>query len=294
MRWRAPDAARCSPMNDRFVAIAGGDYRVGSDRHYPEERPARTISLAGFEIATAPVTNAEFARFVTATGHVTVAEQAGLSAVFVATRGPVALHDPAAWWHTTKGAWWREPEGPGSTINTRQDHPVVHVAQADAAAYAAWAGARLPGEAEWEAAARARLIDADYAWGDDLLPGGLMMANFWTGSFPWFHDRLPQPGTTPVGHYPADARGLIDMIGNVWEWTTTAAALAPLPASPAPASPAPRCCALDASTSELVILKGGSFLCAAEYCQRYRPAARIAVSDAMTSAHIGFRLARDA
>ncbi|OQW80582.1 MAG: hypothetical protein BVN32_00535 [Proteobacteria bacterium ST_bin14] len=281
-------------MNDRFVAIAGGDYRVGSDRHYPEERPARIISLAGFEIATAPVTNAEFARFVTATGHVTVAEQAGLSAVFVATRGPVALHDPAAWWHTTKGAWWREPEGPGSTINTRQDHPVVHVAQADAAAYAAWAGARLPGEAEWEAAARAGLIDADYAWGDDLLPGGLMMANFWTGSFPWYHDRLPQPGTTPVGHYPADARGLIDMIGNVWEWTSTAAAPALSPASPAPASPAPRCCALDASTSELVILKGGSFLCAAEYCQRYRPAARIAVDALMTSAHIGFRLARDA
>lgn len=286
-------------MNDRFVAIAGGDYRVGSDRHYPEERPARTIAVAGFEIATAPVTNADFARFVAATGHATVAEQAGLSAVFVATRGPVALHDPAAWWHTTKGAWWREPEGPGSTINTRQDHPVVHVAQADAAAYAAWAGARLPGEAEWETAARAGLIDADYAWGDDLLPHGLMMANFWTGSFPWYHDRLPQPGTTPVGHYPADARGLIDMIGNVWEWTTTTAAPAlslasPAPASPAPASPAPRCCAPDASTSDLVILKGGSFLCAAEYCQRYRPAARIAVSDAMTSAHIGFRLARDA
>ncbi len=279
-------------MNDRFVAIAGGDYRVGSDRHYPEERPARTISVAGFEIATAPVTNADFARFVVATGHVTVAEQAGLSAVFVATRGPVALHDPAAWWHTIKGAWWREPEGPGSTIDTRQDHPVVHVAQADAAAYAAWAGARLPGEAEWEAAARAALIDADYAWGDDLLPGGRMMANFWTGSFPWYHDRLPQPGTTPVGHYPADARGLIDMIGNVWEWTTTTAAPTSSPASPAPASPAPRCCAPDASTSDLVILKGGSFLCAAEYCQRYRPAARIAVSAAMTSAHIGFRLAR--
>ena len=274
-------------MNDRFVAIAGGDYRVGSDRHYPEERPARTIAVAGFEIATAPVTNADFARFVAATGHVTVAEQAGLSAVFVATRGPVALHDPAAWWHPTKGAWWREPEGPGSTIDTRQDHPVVHVAQADAAAYATWAGARLPGEAEWEAAARAGLIDADYAWGDDLLPGGLMMANFWTGSFPWYHDRLRQPGTTPVGHYPADAHGLIDMIGNVWEWTPTAA-----PPAPSPASPAPRCCAPDASTSDLVILKGGSFLCAAEYCQRYRPAARIGVGALMTSTHIGFRVAR--
>ena len=287
MRWRAPDAARCSLMNDRFVTIAGGDYRVGSDRHYREERPARTIGVAGFEIAIAPVTNADFARFVAATGHVTVAEQAGLSAVFVATRGPVALHDPAAWWHPTKGAWWREPEGPGSTIDTRQDHPVVHVAQADAAAYAAWAGARLPGEAEWEAAARGGLIDADYAWGDDLLPGGLVMANFWTGSFPWYHDRLPQPGTTPVGHYPPDAHGLIDMIGNVWEWTTTAA-----PPAPSSASPAPRCCAPDASTSDLVILKGGSFLCAAEYCQRYRPAARIAVGALMTSTHIGFRVAR--
>ncbi len=287
MRWRAPDAARCSPMNDRFVAISGGDYQIGSDRHYPEERPARTVDVAAFDIATAPVTNADFARFVAATGHVTIAEHAGASAVFVPTPGPVALHDPAAWWHTVKGAWWREPEGPGSTINTRQDHPVVHVAQADAAAYAAWAGARLPDEAEWEAAARAWLIDADYAWGDHLLPDGQMMANFWTGSFPWYHDRQPLPGTTPVGHFPADARGLIDMIGNVWEWTTTAAAPAP-----STDSPAPRCCAPDASTSDLVILKGGSFLCAAEYCQRYRPAARIAVGAAMTSAHIGFRLAR--
>lgn len=235
-------------------------------------------------MAVAPVTNADFARFVAATGHVTQAERAGASAVFVATSGPVDLNDPSVWWHAVAGASWRAPEGPGSTIDDRPDHPVVHVAQADAAAFAAWAGACLPSEAEWEAAARGGLIDADYSWGDDLLPDGQMMANFWTGSFPWFHGRMPRPGTTPVGSYPPNGHGLIDMIGNVWEWTTSPAIVA---------DAAPRCCAPGDKADHLVILKGGSFLCAAEYCQRYRPAARIAVSAIMTSAHIGFRLARD-
>ncbi len=245
------------------------------------------VAVAPFEMAVAPVSNAAFARFVAATGYVTIAEQAGASAVFAPTSGPVALDDPAAWWRSVAGARWDQPEGPGSSVDARAHHPVVHIAQADAAAYADWAIARLPSEAEWEVAARAGLHDADYAWGDDVAPGGQMMANFWTGSFPWYHDRTGHPGTTAIGDYPADARGLIDMIGNVWEWTTTAA-----PTAPSPADPLPQCCAPEEAASDLVILKGGSFVCAAEYCQRYRPAARIAVSLGMTSAHIGFRLAR--
>jgi len=276
-------------MNDRFVAIPGGDYWLGSDRHYPEERPRRIASVAPFAIAATPVTNEDFARFVVATNHVTQAEKhrADGSAVFIATSGPVDLADPAAWWYVVKGACWHCPEGPGSTIDGRPYHPVVHVDRADAAAYAAWAGARLPSEAEWEAAARGGLIDTDYGWGDDLMSGGQMMANFWTGSFPWFHDRTDRPRTTPVGHYPANGHGLFDMIGNVWEWTTTAAT------DLGSTADRRQCCAPDPAAHDLAILKGGSFLCAAEYCQRYRPAARIAVSAAMTSAHIGFRLARD-
>ncbi|OYW23945.1 MULTISPECIES: formylglycine-generating enzyme family protein [unclassified Sphingomonas] len=273
-------------MTDGFVGIPGGAYHLGSDRHYPEERPARTVTIAAFAIAAAPVTNNDFARFVAATSYVTEAERAGVSAVFIATAGPVDLDTPSRWWHAITGACWHRPEGPGSTIATRPDHPIVHLALADAIAYAEWANARLPTEAEWEAAARGGLCDTDYAWGDDMLPGDTQPANFWTGSFPWYHARMAQPGTTPVGHFPRNGYGLADMIGNVWEWTTTAA--------PSDAAALERrCCAPEEMANTLIILKGGSFLCAAEYCQRYRPAARIAVGAEMTSAHIGFRIARD-
>ncbi|WP_374144964.1 formylglycine-generating enzyme family protein [Sphingomonas sp. 28-63-12] len=279
-------------MADHFVTIASGRYQRGSDRHYPEERPAVTMRLPGFALAVTPVSNADFARFVSATGHVTQAESAGRpgSAVFLPTDGPVDLTTPC-WWHFVDGACWHAPEGPGSSINHRQDHPVVHVAQADAQAYARWADARLPSEAEWEAGARAGLADADYAWGDELMPDGRLMANIWTGSFPWYFARGARAGTSAIGSFPAIGNGLYDMIGNVWEWTST-------PARPG-ATPERGCCAPDAGDAgdagddRLIITKGGSFLCAAEYCQRYRPAARIAVTASMTSAHIGFRLARD-
>ena len=260
------------------VAIPAGTWAIGSDRHYPEERPARTVTLPRFRIAAHPVSCADFADFVAATGHVTAAEGAGGSTVFAMTDGPVDLHDPGQWWRFAEGASWRDGRG---------DHPVTHVAHADALAFAAWAGARLPSEAEWEVAARGGLIDADYAWGDALMPGGALMANFWEGSFPWWHAR-GAPGSSAIGAYPANGYGLCDMIGNVWEWTSTAAPLSP-------GAPAQReCCAPATPDEAMLILKGGSFLCAAEYCQRYRPAARIAVSPAMTSAHIGFRLAADA
>ena len=255
------------------VTIAAGRWQLGSDRHYPEERPARQVALPAFRIAASPVTRKAFAAFVAATGHVTAAERAGGSSIFVMTNGPVDLGDPRHWWRFAADASWRD--GP-------PDHPVTHVAQADAEVFAEWAGARLPSEAEWEVAARGGLVDTDYAWGDDPMPGDMLQANIWEGSFPWWHAR-GAPGTSAVGTYPANGYGLDDMIGNVWEWTTTSAALPP-----------GGCCAPAPGADTLAILKGGSFLCAAEYCQRYRPAARIAVAPDFTSAHIGFRLAADA
>ena len=254
------------------VAIPGGEWQIGSDRHYPEERPARRIALLAFRIAASPVTVGAFAAFVTATGYVTAAERAGGSSVFAMTEGPVDLSDPCQWWRFAARASWRD-DAP--------DQPVTHIAHADAQAFADWAGARLPSEAEWEVAARGGLVDADYAWGDMLMPGDVLMANFWEGSFPWWHAR-DAAGTSAVGSFPANGYGLHDMIGNVWEWTTTAAALPP-----------GGCCAPAPPADALVILKGGSFLCAAEYCQRYRPAARIAVAPDFSAAHIGFRLAAD-
>jgi sulfatase modifying factor 1 len=277
-------------MGDDVIVIAGGRYRLGSDEHYPEERPARVVEVKAFAIDRTPVTNDAFARFVAATGYRTDAERAARpgSAVFARTTGPVNLHDPSNWWRFRDGASWREPDGPGSTIDGRGDHPVVHVSWRDASAYAKWSGARLPDESEWEAAARAGLDGAPYAWGCDFAPGGTLMANVWTGSFPWYFAR-GTPGTTPVGSFAPDARGLVDMIGNVWEWTRT-----PMHApKPCGCVPPP----LDAATAQettSIVLKGGSWLCAGEYCARYRPAARIALTPESTTAHVGFRCARDA
>ncbi|MBX9858262.1 MAG: formylglycine-generating enzyme family protein [Sphingomonas sp.] len=273
-RSQEPVARRCLPEAWRpNVAIPAGSWLVGSDRHYPEERPARPVTLPAFKVASSPVTVGAFAAFVAATGHVTAAERAGGSSVFAMSDGPVDLSDPREWWRFAEAARWRDGAA---------DHPVTHIAQADAQAFADWARARLPSEAEWEVAARGGLVDTDYAWGDALMPDGTLMANVWEGSFPWWHAR-DAAGTSAVGSYPANGYGLYDMIGNVWEWTTTGAALPP-----------GGCCAPAAPADDLIIVKGGSFLCAAEYCQRYRPAARIAVAPDFTSAHIGFRLAADA
>jgi formylglycine-generating enzyme required for sulfatase activity len=177
----------------------------------------------------------------------------------------------------------RELAGPGSSIDGLGDHPVVHVARADAEAYAAWCGRRLPTESEWEVAACGGLIDAAYAWGTELAPAGALMANIWTGAFPWYFARGGEPGTTPVGSFPPNGYGLCDMIGNVWEWTASPFA----PPAEAACSCGPR------RDGDLVALKGGSFLCAAEYCARYRPAARIGLTPDSTTAHVGFRCAAD-
>lgn len=262
-----------------MIAIPGGEIRTGSAHFYPEERPVRTRRIAPFRIDAAPVTNAEFARFVAATGWRTQAERAAPagSMVFRMTPAPADLRDPAQWWHFVPGAQWRCPEGPGSALAGRAAHPVVHVSQADAAAYAAWRGARLPDEWEWEAAARGGLDLADYCWGGEFMPGGVLMANIWTGAFPWYSTRQGGPGTLPVGGFPPNGYGLYDMAGNVWEWTSSAFDGA--------------CGCAPAAAGGPVALRGGSFLCAAEYCLRYRPAARIAAGADTTTAHIGFRCA---
>ncbi len=293
--------------------LDGGEFVMGSDRFYPEERPTRRAQVDPFWIDETPVTNRQFAAFVTATGHRTLAEiapdpkdypgmppemaKAG-SLVFQPTSGPVWLGDPGQWWEFKFGAFWRRPLGrPGPMA--LDNHPVVHVAYEDAAAYAEWAGKSLPTEAEWEFAARGGQA-GEFAWGDELAPGGAMLANYWQGEFPSQNLKLDGwERTSPVGTYPPNGYGLSDMIGNVWEWTSDWYADA---GDLAPASP---CCApsnpkggvmeksYDPAMPEIMIprkvIKGGSHLCAESYCQRYRPAARHPQTIDSSTSHIGFR-----
>jgi formylglycine-generating enzyme required for sulfatase activity len=297
-----------------MVTVPGGAFLMGSDDFYPEEGPVHRVSVSGFLMDEHAVTVAEYRRFVSATGHVTVAERApdpaqypGVppellvpgSLVFHQPDGPVDLRDPRNWWSWVPGAQWRHPEGPGSTLHGREHHPVTHVAYEDAAAYATWAGKALPTEAEWERAARGGLEGGVYCWGDVLQPGGRVMANTWQGRFPW--ENLKQDGsagTTPAGRFPANGYGLFDMTGNVWEWTSDFF-------SPRHPGGSPACCvprdprvetpehsydrlAPDAHIPRRVV-KGGSYLCASDYCLRYRPAARQGQAVETSSTHIGFR-----
>lgn len=287
--------------------IPGGTFAMGSERHYAEEAPVREVTVGGFWMDEHPVTNLEFARFVKATGHVTAAERvpdpsdypgakeellfAG-SVVFRKTDGPVDLGNHFNWWAWVRGADWRHPEGPGSSLHGRERHPVVHVAWADVEAYAAWAGKELPTEAEWELAARGGLEGAEFAWGDELMPRGKPMANTWQGEFPW-RNTLEDgfEGTSPVGHFPPNAYGLVDMIGNVWEWTTDW--YAPSHAEGTPCCGADlRAASVDPNDPSAIprkVMKGGSHLCAPEYCRRYRPAARMAQPVDTSTSHLGFR-----
>jgi formylglycine-generating enzyme len=307
-RARAPDLAG-------MVRIEGGTFRMGSDLHYPEEAPAHLVRVDPFWIDARPVTNAEFARFVAATGHVTLAERpleprhypgadpADLrpgALVFAKTAGPVDLRDYRQWWRYVPGACWSRPEGPGSDILQRMDHPVVHVAFEDAQACAHWAGKELPSEAEWELAARGGLEGAEYCWGEQLMPGGRPMANTWQGRFPY--ENTLEDGferTSPVGSYPPNGYGLYDMAGNVWEWTADwyvprheadAAKPCCVPSNPRGGS---RRDSFDPTMPEIRIprrvAKGGSFLCSPDYCLRYRPAARHAQMIDTAIAHLGFR-----
>ena len=283
-----------------MISLPGGSFLMGSNDFYREERPVRRVPVTGFRIDPYPVTNAEFRRFVTATGYVTLCERlpdparypdadpallVPGSAVFRKPPRPVSLRDSRAWWEYVPDADWRHPEGPCSTIEDRDDHPVVHVAYEDAAAYAVWAGKELPTESEWEYAARGGLEGAIYAWGDEFAPEGRLMANTWQGRFPW--ENLASDGyagTSPVGAFPANGYGLYDMIGNVWEWT--ASALAPAGAD----GPKATCCApAEPVAGTQRVVKGGSHLCAPNYCLRYRPAARQGEAVDTSTCHIGFR-----
>jgi formylglycine-generating enzyme len=288
-----------------LVELVGGDFRMGSQQFYPDEGAVHDQHVAAFAIEQHLVTNAQFAAFVAETRYLTMAERpldpaqfpgapaedlqpGGL--VFVATPGPVDLGNWRLWWRWSVGASWRHPFGPKSDIAGKDDHPVVQVAYADAEAYAGWAGRRLPSEAEWEYAARAGR-SATYAWGEDVKPNGRLMANTWQGRFPYENTGANGwIGTSPVGSFPPNGIGLSDMIGNVWEWTTTNYLGRHALTSP--------CCA---SSSELAgstkdqttqkALKGGSHLCEPEYCLRYRPAARSPQSLDTSTTHIGFRCA---
>jgi sulfatase modifying factor 1 len=312
----APGSTLDAAPRPGMVWIPGGRFRMGSDHHYPEEAPARPVAVDGFWIDAKPVTNLEFGGFVAATGWTTFAELpaepadypgaqpemlAPSSLVFEPTLGPVPLHDMTAWWRYVRGANWRHPYGPASSLTGLLTHPVTHVAWCDVEAYARWAGADLPTEAEWEYAARGGLEDAEYAWGGEFKPAGRNMANTWEGDFPY---RSTKRGgafrTSSVGAYPPNGYGLHDMIGIVWEWTrdwwSTPSAEAPVSSCCAPHNPLGGRAeeSFDPRQPQIRIprkvLKGGSHLCAPSYCRRYRPAARHAQPVDTSTSHVGFRL----
>jgi formylglycine-generating enzyme len=309
--------------HDRFAGmrrVSGGRFRMGSESFYPEEAPVRAVRVDPFWIDETPVTNRQFARFVEATGHVTLVEVApdpadypGLdpdfalagSLVFQKTAGPVDMEDFSRWWTFRPGADWRHPSGPDSSIFALEDHPVVHVAYSDAQAFARWAGKALPTEAEWEFAARGG-SDTEYAWGEELAPGGAMLANYWQGLFPFANTMLDGfEGTSPVRRFPPNGFALYDMIGNVWEWTSDWFSVPGAGDRKVAKKKPGACCAIpnprggreresyDPCTPQARIprkvLKGGSHLCAENYCQRYRPAARHPQPVDSATTHIGFR-----
>jgi formylglycine-generating enzyme required for sulfatase activity len=299
------------------VSLGGGDFAMGSDHHYPEEAPVRRVRVDAFSIDRYEVTNARFAEFVDATGYVTVAERpldpadfpgappenlVPGSMVFTPTPGPVDLRHLSQWWTWTPGASWRSPQGRGSSFEERPQHPVVHIAHEDASAYAAWIGGRLPTEAEWEFAARGGLDGAAFTWGDDARPDGRVMANTWDGpDFPW--RSTGESGfvrTAPVGSFPPNGFGLFDMAGNVWEWSDDWWSDRPVDADqPCCVQANPR--GGDPSSSldpmqpqfrvQRKVIKGGSHLCADNYCLRYRPAARRPQMIDTGMSHVGFRCA---
>ncbi|HEY3726591.1 MAG TPA: formylglycine-generating enzyme family protein [Solirubrobacteraceae bacterium] len=303
-----------TPAKD-MVWVPDGEFTMGSGDFYPEEGPVRRIAVDGFWIDEHPVTVAEFRRFVKATGHQTTAELTPAqseypnadpellvpgSLVFEATSGPVDLRDFSNWWAWTPGAFWRRPEGPESNVGGRERHPVVHVSYGDALAYARWSGKDLPTEAEWERAARGGLEQKVFAWGDEFAPRGRMMANTWQGEFPW--QNLMSDGfarTSPVRSFAPNGFGLYDITGNTWEWTSDwfsfnegAAAGAEQPSCCVPRNPRVDSEAQSYGPGERIprkVIKGGSHLCAPNYCLRYRPAARQSEAIDTSTSHIGFR-----
>ena len=307
------------PPAKNMVWIPGGSFMMGSDNHYPEEAPAHPVTVDGFWMDQHTVTNAEFSRFVEATGYVTTAEKPPhaedypgakpellipASVVFRSPGYKVDLGNHYNWWTYVPGANWRHPLGPDTSLKGLSKHPVVHIAYEDAEAFASWAGKELPTEAEWEFAARGGLEGAEFAWGAEFTPDGKQMANTWQGDFPT--ENLLEDGfewTAPVGSFPPNGYGLSDMAGNVWEWTTDW--------YQDHGKIAQSCCgsfnpqggireeSYDPCSPQIKIprkvMKGGSFLCAPNYCRRYRPAARMGQPVDTSTCHLGFRcIVRDA
>ncbi|WP_119731735.1 formylglycine-generating enzyme family protein [Thermomonospora amylolytica] len=282
-----------------MALIPGGEFRMGGDDPdaFPEdgEGPVRTVRLSPFLIDKYAVANRQFAAFVKATGYVTEAERYGWSFVFhlhVPPGTPVmdGTVAEAPWWVAVPGAYWKAPEGPGSSIERRPNHPVVHVSWNDARAYAAWAGKRLPTEAEWEMAARGGLDQARYPWGDELTPKGRHRCNIWQGTFP-VHDIGEDgfTGTAPVNAYAPNGYGLHNVSGNVWEWCADWWSTDWHAAD----TPETRIDPKGPPTGTARVIRGGSFLCHDSYCNRYRVAARTHNTPDSTTAHTGFRCAAD-
>jgi sulfatase modifying factor 1 len=293
-------AAACHTPDHSEVHLPGGTFQMGSTQYYEEEGPVHPETVAPFWIDRYDVTNADLAKFVAATHYVTDAERspdpadypevpkeklvAGGAAFTPPSGGVRGTEDPMQWWSFVAGTNWRHPDGPGSTIVGHENDPVVQVSYNDALAYAKWKGRELPTEAQYEYAARGGLDGKTYGWGDDLTPGGEFMANVWQGTFPT-HNTVADgfSGRAPVGCFPVNGYGLYDTTGNVWKWTSSLYAamgkdeMLGMPMSKTPASRVMR------------TIKGGSFLCAPNYCRRYRPAARQSQESGFSAAHLGFR-----
>ncbi|MFE7113042.1 formylglycine-generating enzyme family protein [Streptomyces sp. NPDC057575] len=285
-----PPCRDASP--DGMVSLPGGEYLMGADdaEGFPAdgEGPVRAVRLTPFRIDARAVTNEQFARFVADAGYVTDAERYGWSYVFAgflpaALRRGAPRPEQTPWWCGVQGAFWRHPEGPGSDLDARAEHPVVHMSWNDAAAYATWAGKRLPTEAEWEYAARGGLEQRRYPWGDDLDPDGVHRCNIWRGTFPAKNTAADgYRATAPVDAFEPNGYGLFNMAGNVWEWcadwwTTEHPAERPLVDPQGPQAGPGK------------VIRGGSHMCHRSYCNRYRVAARSSNTPDSSSGHAGFR-----
>ena len=307
-----------------MVWIPGGEFVMGTDEALAcdHERPAHKVSVKGFWISATEVTNRQFKKFVDATGYKTVAERkptwdelskqlppgtpkppddllvAG-SLVFVRPGHPITLNDYSQWWKFVAQADWKHPEGPGSNLEGRWDHPVVHIAYEDAEAYCNWSGQRMPTEAEWELASRGGKMNMRYSWGEELKPTGKDLANTFQGGFP-LTDLAEDgfAGTSPVKSFPPNAYGVYDMIGNVWEWTSDfydASYFKSLGANQITINPTGPVKSLDPTEPYATkrVTKGGSYLCASDYCSNYRPSARQGSAVDSGSSNIGFRTVKD-
>ncbi len=319
---QAPGASHSADASSpkEMVWIQGASFVMGTDdvHSFPNERPAHKVEIESFWIDEHDVTNAEFARFVEATGYVTTAERkpdweelkkelppgtpkpddsvlVPGSLVFTPTSRPVPLSDLSAWWRWAPGASWRHPEGPGSNVEGRENHPVVQVSWEDAVAYAKWTGKRLPTEAEWEYAARGGLDGKRYPWGDEFRPGGKYMANTWQGLFPVTNTTEDGfIGTSPVKSFAPNGYGLYDMAGNVWQWCSdwyrvdAFTELSSKSVCRDTGGPSESWDPADPNAPKRVV-KGGSFLCNPSYCESYRPSARRGTPPDTGSSHTGFR-----